>query len=52
MVHPAHDEVYTVWTVFVIDNSLQLTNGEAKAKFPKRWRAIKPYLRLTPQPNR
>lgn len=23
-----------------------------KAKFPKGWNAIKPYLRLTPQPNR
>ncbi|HLI11032.1 MAG TPA: peroxiredoxin [Alphaproteobacteria bacterium] len=102
MMHPAHDEVYTVRTVFVIDpkkkirlmitypqtagrnfdeilrvvDSLQLTDkyqvatpvnwkqGEdviivpsvtdedAKAKFPKGWRALKPYLRLTPQPNK
>jgi alkyl hydroperoxide reductase subunit AhpC len=102
MMHPAHDEVYTVRTVFVIDpkkkirlmitypqttgrnfdeilrviDSLQLTDGyrvatpvnwkqgedviivpavtdeEAKTKFPKGWRALKPYLRLTPQPNK
>jgi len=92
MIHPAHDEVYTVRTVFVIDprkkirlfitypqttgrnfdeilrviDSLQLTDGhrvatpvvpavtdeEARAKFPRGWRALKPYLRLTPQPGR
>ena len=102
MMHPAHDEVYTVRTVFVIDpkkkirlmitypqttgrnfdeilrviDSLQLTDGyrvatpvnwkqgedviivpavtdeEARAKFPKGWKALKPYLRLTPQPNK
>ena len=101
MMHPAHDEVYTVRTVFVIDpqkkvrlmitspqttgrnfeeilrvvDSLQLTDShkvatpvnwkqgedviivtavsdeEAKAKFPKGWKALKPYLRLTPQPG-
>ncbi len=101
MMHPAHDEVYTVRTVFVIDpkqkirltitypqttgrnfdellrviDSLQLTDAhrvatpvnwkqgedviivpavsdeEAKAKFPNGWRALKPYLRLTPQPK-
>jgi alkyl hydroperoxide reductase subunit AhpC len=101
MMHPAHDEVYTVRTVFVIDpkkkvrlmitypqtcgrnfdeilrviDSLQLTDrfsvstpvnwrkGEdviivpsvsdedAKKKFPKGWKALKPYLRLTPQPD-
>jgi alkyl hydroperoxide reductase subunit AhpC len=100
MIHPAHDEVYTVRTVFVIDpkkkirlmitypqttgrnfdeilrvvDSLQLTDAhrvatpvnrkqgedviivpavtdeEAKAKFPRGWKALKPYLRLTPQP--
>src|SRR5216684_1973869 len=102
MMHPAHDEVYTVRTVFVIDpkkkirltitypqttgrnfdeilrviDSMQLTDGhrvatpvnwkvgqdviivpavtdeEAKAKFPKGWKTLKPYLRLTPQPGR
>ena len=102
MMHPAHDEVYTVRTVFVIDpkkkirlmitypqttgrnfdeilrviDSLQLTDGhrvatpvnwkqgedviivpavtdeEAKGKFPRGWKALKPYLRLTPQPGR
>ncbi|HKO08099.1 MAG TPA: peroxiredoxin [Alphaproteobacteria bacterium] len=102
MMHPAHDEVYTVRTVFVIDpkrkirlmitypqttgrnfdeilrvvDSLQLTDkyqvatpvnwkhGEdviivpsvtdedAKKKFPKGWKALKPYLRLTPQPGK
>jgi alkyl hydroperoxide reductase subunit AhpC len=101
MMHPAHDEVYTVRTVFVIDpkkkirlmitypqtcgrnfdeilrviDSLQLTDrfkvatpvnwkhGEdviivpavtdqdAKGLFPGGWRALKPYLRLTPQPK-
>ena len=101
MMHPAHDEVFTVRTVFVIDpkkrirlmitypqttgrnfdeilrviDSLQLTDAhrvatpvnwkqgedviivpavtdeEAKAKFPKGWKALKPYLRLTPQPK-
>jgi alkyl hydroperoxide reductase subunit AhpC len=100
MIHPAHDEVHTVRTVFVIDpkkkvrlmitypqtagrnfdeilrviDSLQLTDAhrvatpvnwkpgedviivpavsdaEAKERFPKGWRALKPYLRLTPQP--
>ncbi len=102
MMHPAHDEVYTVRTVFVIDpkkkirlmitypqttgrnfdeilrviDSLQLTDGyrvatpvnwkqgedviivpavsdeEAKSKFPKGWKTLKPYLRLTPQPTK
>lgn len=102
MMHPAHDEVYTVRTVFVIDpkkkirlmitypqttgrnfdeilrvvDSMQLTDqyqvatpvnwkhGEdviivpsvtddvAKGKFPKGWKALKPYLRLTPQPGK
>jgi alkyl hydroperoxide reductase subunit AhpC len=101
MIHPAHDEVFTVRTVFVIDpkkkirllitypqttgrnfdeilrviDSLQLTDAhrvatpvnwkqgedviivpavsdeEAKNKFPKGWRTLKPYLRLTPQPK-
>jgi len=102
MIHPAHDEVYTVRTVFVIDpkkeirltitypqttgrnfdeilrviDSLQLTDAhrvatpvnwkqgedviivpavsdrEARSKFPKGWKALKPYLRLTPQPGK
>ena len=101
MTHPAHDEEYTVRTVFLIDpkkkirlmitypqttgrnfdeilrviDSLQLTDAhrvatpvnwkqgedviivpavtdeEARAKFPKGWKALKPYLRLTPQPK-
>jgi thioredoxin-dependent peroxiredoxin len=101
MMHPAHDEVFTVRTVFVIDpkkkvrlmitypqttgrnfdeilrviDSLQLTDGykgatpvnwkpeedviivpavsddEARGRFPKGWKALKPYLRLTPQPG-
>ena len=29
-----------------------VTDDEAKAKFPKGWKALKPYLRLTPQPGR
>ncbi|MGB1548586.1 MAG: peroxiredoxin [Alphaproteobacteria bacterium] len=102
MMHPAHDEVYTVRTVFIIDpnkkirlmltypqttgrnfaeilrtiDSMQLTDrfsvatpanwtegqdviivpslsdAEAKEKFPKGWKALKPYLRLTPPPEK
>jgi alkyl hydroperoxide reductase subunit AhpC len=101
MMHPSHDEVYTVRTVFVIDpskkirlmitypqtcgrnfdeilrviDSMQLTDRhkvatpvnwkqgedviivpavtdeEAKQRFPGGWKALKPYLRLTPQPK-
>jgi alkyl hydroperoxide reductase subunit AhpC len=101
MMHPAHDEVHTVRTVFVIGpdkkvrlmitypqttgrnfdeilrvvDSLQLTekfkvstpvnwkqgedviiipavtDEEAKDKFPAGWKALKPYLRITPQPE-
>ena len=101
MIHPSHDEVYTVRTVFLIDpkkkirlmitypqttgrnfdeilrviDSLQLTDAhkvatpvnwkhgedviivpavsdeEAKGRFPQGWKALKPYLRLTPQPK-
>jgi alkyl hydroperoxide reductase subunit AhpC len=29
-----------------------VTNEEADTKFPKGWKAIKPYLRVTPQPNK
>lgn len=29
-----------------------LSDEEAKAKFPKGWTAKKPYLRVTPQPNK
>ena len=25
---------------------------DAKGRFPKGWKALKPYLRVTPQPNR
>jgi thioredoxin-dependent peroxiredoxin len=28
-----------------------LTDEDAKAKFPSGWRSVKPYLRVTPQPN-
>jgi thioredoxin-dependent peroxiredoxin len=28
-----------------------VTDEEARAKFPKGWKALKPYLRLTPQPK-
>jgi thioredoxin-dependent peroxiredoxin len=101
MIHPQHDELYTVRTVWVIDpkkkirltitypqtagrnfdeilrvvDSLQLTDqyavstpvnwrrGEeviilpsvndtdAQKKFPKGWKALKSYLRLTPDPS-
>ncbi len=101
MIHPQHDEVYTVRTVFIIDpkkkirltltypqtagrnfdeilrviDSLQLTDAylvstpanwrpgedviivpslsdaDATSRFPKGWRAQKPYLRLTPDPR-
>jgi alkyl hydroperoxide reductase subunit AhpC len=29
-----------------------VTDEEAKAKFPKGWKTLKPYLRITPQPNK
>jgi alkyl hydroperoxide reductase subunit AhpC len=29
-----------------------VSDEEAKTKFPKGWKALKPYLRLTPQPNK
>lgn len=29
-----------------------VSDEEAKVKFPKGWKTLKPYLRLTPQPNR
>jgi alkyl hydroperoxide reductase subunit AhpC len=32
--------------------AVSLSDEEAKGKFPKGWKAIKPYLRVTPQPNR
>src|SRR5262249_2342256 len=29
-----------------------LSDEEAKPRFPKGWRALRPYLRMTPQPNK
>ena len=29
-----------------------ISDEDAKAKFPKGWKTLKPYLRLTPQPNK
>jgi alkyl hydroperoxide reductase subunit AhpC len=29
-----------------------IPDEEAKGKFPKGWKALRPYLRLTPQPNK
>ena len=29
-----------------------ISDADAKAKFPKGWKALKPYLRMTPQPNK
>ena len=29
-----------------------LTDEQAKPKFPKGWRTLRPYLRMTPQPNK
>ena len=29
-----------------------VSDEDAKAKFPKGWTALKPYLRITPQPNK
>jgi len=29
-----------------------MSDEDAKEKFPKGWKALKPYLRVTPQPNR
>jgi alkyl hydroperoxide reductase subunit AhpC len=29
-----------------------ISDDDAKARFPKGWRALRPYLRMTPQPNK
>ena len=29
-----------------------VSDEDAKTKFPKGWKALKPYLRVTPQPNK
>ena len=29
-----------------------VSDEDAKDKFPKGWKTIKPYLRVTPQPNK
>ena len=29
-----------------------VSDEEAKSKFPKGWKELKPYLRMTPQPNK
>ena len=29
-----------------------ISDEDAKSKFPKGWKALKPYLRVTPQPNK
>jgi alkyl hydroperoxide reductase subunit AhpC len=29
-----------------------ISDDDAKSRFPKGWKALKPYLRLTPQPNK
>jgi thioredoxin-dependent peroxiredoxin len=29
-----------------------ISDEDAKTRFPKGWRALKPYLRMTPQPNK
>jgi len=29
-----------------------VSDADAKSKFPKGWKALRPYLRLTPQPNK
>src|SRR5262245_22076636 len=29
-----------------------VSDADAKTKFPKGWKALRPYLRLTPQPNK
>jgi len=29
-----------------------ISDEDAKTKFPKGWKALKPYLRLTPQPDK
>jgi alkyl hydroperoxide reductase subunit AhpC len=29
-----------------------VSDEEAKTKFPKGWKTLKPYLRVTPQPNK
>ena len=29
-----------------------MSDEDAKAKFPKGWKTLRPYLRMTPQPNK
>ena len=29
-----------------------ISDEDAKTKFPKGWKALKPYLRVTPQPDK
>jgi len=29
-----------------------VSDEDAKAKFPAGWKTVKPYLRVTPQPNK
>ena len=29
-----------------------VSDADAKDKFPKGWKTLKPYLRVTPQPNK
>ena len=41
-----------VVTVRVDGTWASLSDEEAKSKFPNGWKALKPYLRMTPQPNR
>ena len=56
MIHPNANDTLTVRSVFIIGDDViiagAVSDEEAKTKFPKGWKALKPYLRVTPQPNK
>ena len=38
-----------VWLIIIAP---AISDEDAKAKFPKGWKTLKPYLRVTPQPDK
>ena len=39
-------------SIYVSQGAWFLRGEDAKEKFPRGWKAVKPYLRITPQPNK
>jgi alkyl hydroperoxide reductase subunit AhpC len=56
MIHPNADDTLTVRSVFIVGEDVivvpALSDEEANERFPKGFRTLKPYLRVTPQPNK